>query len=66
MDRKKIFNDLVKYFSALYPHLNGNLSGEGIVSYYRISLNKRPGAYSKIGLPGGGGGGAYSRGGALI
>ena len=23
MDRKKIFNDLVKYFSALYPHLNG-------------------------------------------
>ena len=23
MDRKKIFNDLVNYFSALYPHLNG-------------------------------------------
>ena len=23
MDTKKIFNDLVKYFSALYPHLNG-------------------------------------------
>ena len=23
MNRKKIFNDLVKYFSALYPHLNG-------------------------------------------